>query len=337
MMKENSTILICDDDRDFHYAIKTILKGLYNTRSTYHADEALAVVKNHQIDLLILDIQMRTPLEGLDAIPKFREIDPELTILIASGLTDYRTVIKAIQLGATDYIVKGDESEGILLRISQAFEKKALIHQKKQQNFEAVTTQKQHLLLGNSLSTQKLRKTIDRMRQSSADIVITGETGTGKEVVARQFRGTLPDGTLAPFVAIDSSTIQASTAESILFGHEKGAFTGADKATQGLFEVAEGGIIYFDEIGNMPLEIQAKLLRVIQEREVSRLGSSKILPLRFRVICATNKDLEKMVGHGLFKDDLLQRLNVLPIHLSPLREKRRHSFVNRSFLKPTLL
>jgi two-component system nitrogen regulation response regulator NtrX len=134
-------------------------------------------------------------------------------------------------------------------------------------------------------------------------------------------RNTLPDGSLAPFIAVDSATIQSSTAESILFGHEKGAFTGAEKAVKGLFEEAHGGSVYFDEIGNMPLDIQAKLLRVLQEKEVVRMGSSKVIQLDFRVICATNRDLGKMVAENLFKEDLLQRLNVLPIEIPPLRER----------------
>src|SRR6185295_4562387 len=164
-----------------------------------------------------------------------------------------------------------------------------------------------------------LRKTIDKLAASNANVLITGETGTGKEVVARQLRRKLSDGSLAPFVSVDSATIQSSTAESLLFGHEKGAFTGAEKMTKGIFEEANGGVVYFDEIGNMPLDIQAKLLRVLQEKEISRLGSSKSIQLDFRVVCATNRDLDEMARAGQFKPDLLQRLNVLPVQLTPLR------------------
>lgn len=322
LMSRKPTILICDDDRDFHFAFKAIFRGKYEFRSTYNTEEAFAVVKNQQIDLLILDIQIRTPDEGLCAIPKFKEIDPDLDIIVSSGLTDYKTVLSAMKLGAINYLVKGANPDEITITIAQTLERRSLVQKTQQQNFEAVNTQKQHLLLGESAAIQILKKTIDRIRQSPANVVITGETGTGKEVVARQLRKAFPDGTLAPFVAIDSSTIQASTAESILFGHEKGAFTGAERTTQGLFEEANNGIIYFDEIGNMPLEIQAKLLRVIQEREISRMGSSRILSLNFRVVCATNKNLEEMVTKGEFKDDLLQRLNVLPIQLPPLRDRK---------------
>ena len=188
------------------------------------------------------------------------------------------------------------------------------------QNFEAALNQKRHVLIGESAQIRV--RIIEKMRQSRANVLITGETGTGKEVVARQLRQSLVDGSFAPFVAIDSATIQSSTAESILFGHEKGAFTGAEKATKGIFEEADGGTVYFDEIGNMPLDIQAKLLRVVQEREVTRLGATRSQQLEFRVISATNKNLEEMARTGHLKDDLLQRLNVLPIALPPLRERK---------------
>jgi len=172
-----------------------------------------------------------------------------------------------------------------------------------------------------SRGIQELRRLIEKFRESSANVVIFGETGCGKEVVARQLRGRSPDGSLAPFVSVDSATIQGSTAESVLFGHEKGAFTGAERLSKGVFEEADRGIVYFDEIANMPLDIQAKLLRVIQEKEITRLGSTKTIRLDFRVICATNRELEEMTGQGQFKEDLLQRLNVLPIRIPPLRER----------------
>ena len=156
---------------------------------------------------------------------------------------------------------------------------------------------------------------------SPAPVIIFGETGTGKEVIARNLRKNFEDGTLEPFVAVDSGTIQSSVAESMLFGYEKGAFTGAEKATRGFFEEADGGCIYFDEIANMPLEIQNKLLRVFQEKEVLRIGSSKPISLDFRVICATNQNLDSLAKQGKFKEDLLQRLNVLQIQIPPLRER----------------
>ncbi len=321
-MTERPQILICDDDKMFHLAIKYVLKEKYDCKSAYNTDEALKIVKNQSIAALLLDIEMRTPEEGIQFIPIIKEVDPDLAIVMVSGKTDFQSVKKSMQLGASDYIPKAFQADDLAHTIALVLERQKLVQIKEQQNFEVNTQQKANQLIGRSSQINALKKSIEKIKMSSANVIITGETGTGKEVIARSLRGNHSDGTLAPFVAIDSATIQSSTAESMLFGHEKGAFTGAEKQTKGIFEEAQGGIVYFDEIGNMPLEIQAKLLRVIQEKQISRLGSSKITNLDFRVICATNKNLDEMVKQGLFKDDLLQRLNVISIHASPLRERK---------------
>jgi two-component system response regulator AtoC len=315
-------ILICDDDSLYHMALKTALKGIYDCRSVYNTDEAIAVLKNHAIDILLLDVQMRSPEEGLEALPKIREIDPELSIVMISGSTEFETVREAMRRGAIDYIPKDFNPDDLIHTVEQALERKKLLNRHEQQNYEVASQQRKNILIGDSPAVRSMKKMIDKFKNSAANVLITGETGAGKEVVARSLRGTLPDGSLAPFVAIDSATIQSSIAESVLFGYEKGAFTGAERANKGVFEEANGGIVYFDELGNMPLEIQSKLLRVLQEKEVTRLGSTKTLQLDFRVICATNRDLELMVKQGLFKDDLFQRLNVLPISIPPLRERK---------------
>lgn len=314
-------LLICDDDTTFHLAVKQALKGKCEFRSAYNSDEAKVILSKNPIDIVLLDVEMRTPDEGLAALKVFRETDSDVAIVMSSGRSDFETVREAMRSGATDYIVKDSEPDSLWHVLKRALETQKLKQRSEQQNFEVSTHQRQHVLIGQSPKIQALRKIIEKVRQSPANVVIHGETGTGKEVVARQLRRTLPDGSLAPFIAVDSSTIQSATAESLLFGHEKGAFTGADKMTKGIFEEANGGIVYFDEIANMPLDIQAKLLRVIQEKEFVRLGSSKVIQSEFRVICATNRNLEEMVKKGEFKDDLLQRLNVLPIDLAPLRER----------------
>jgi DNA-binding NtrC family response regulator len=315
-------ILICDDDQVFHLAVKHSLKGRYEFRSAFNAAEAVTILKKQQFELLVLDIQMRTEDEGLKHIPVFREIDPDLSIVMSSSLKDFATVREAMRLGANDYVPKDFDPDELAITFQQVLEKRALLKRNAQQNFEAVTNQKHHVMIGECPEIVALRKTIERVRASNANVVITGETGTGKEVVARQLRGVNADGSLAPFVAVDSSTIQSTMAESMLFGHEKGAFTGAERSTAGIFEEANGGIVYFDEIVNMPLDIQAKLLRVLQEKEVTRLGSSRTLQLEFRVVCATNQDLDEMARNGKFKADLLQRLNVIPIQLPPLKARK---------------
>lgn len=320
-MKAAPQLLICDDDSIFHLTLKLSLKDRFNCKSAYHGDEAIAVIKNHPIDILLLDIHMRGATEGFDFIPKFRAINPNLTIIMVSSTASFHSAREAMRQGVADYMTKDFEAEDLMDTLNHALKQQYLLQKRLSQEFNADASDREHSFIGNSKPIQKLRKLIDKAKKGSANVIITGETGTGKEVLARQLRHTLPNKSLAPFIAIDSATIQHSTAESTLFGHEKGAFTGADQTKKGIFEEAHLGTVYFDEIANMPLSIQAKLLRVLQEKEVTRLGSAKTIKLEFRVICATNKNLEKLVELGDFKDDLLQRLNVIAIEAPPLRER----------------
>jgi DNA-binding NtrC family response regulator len=327
--KNPRKVLICDDDELFHFRIRTLLSdsnsGLnnqYEVLSCYNGDEALTLVSQQPIDILLLDNHIRFANEGLNTIPKLLKADPDLSIVMNSHTSDFQVVREAMRKGAVDYLVKDLNSNDELTHtLERVMEKRLFLQREEQSRFETLNSHKNYILIGDSKPMRNLRRMIERVRYSSANVLITGETGTGKELIARQLRGTEPNGSLIPFVAIDSSTIQCSTAESMLFGHERGSFTGAEKTTRGIFEEANGGIVYFDEISNMPLNIQVKLLRVLQEKEICRVGSSKAIPLNFRVICATNMDLEKQVKEGLFKFDLLQRLNVIPLEVAPLRER----------------
>jgi two-component system nitrogen regulation response regulator NtrX len=314
-------ILICDDDKNIHLAIKAVIGKEYDIKSAYNGDEAVVILKNNQIDIVLLDMEMRNQSEGLETIPRLMEIQSDLEIIFFSGQTGFEFVRKAMQLGATDYVPKDAGPDELKHVFAKAIELKQLKTQNKQTQFEVKKAHKSNVLIGKSPAIEKIKKQIERARLSPAPVIIFGETGTGKEVIARNLRKNFEDGTLEPFVAVDSGTIQSSVAESVLFGYEKGAFTGAEKTTRGFFEEADGGCVYFDELANMPLEIQNKLLRVIQEKEVLRIGSSKPISLEFRVICATNQDLDALAKQGKFKDDLLQRLNVLQIQIPPLRER----------------
>lgn len=316
------TVLICDDDSLIHMAMKQALKGKFQCKSAFNGEEALVILRSTKIDVILLDIQMRTDTEGLDYLPKLKEADPDVAIIMNSGLSDFATVRAAMKLGAFDYVPKDFSPDDLEHTILQALERKAIQTKSNQTQFEVSLNQKRHQMVGKSKSIESLRPLIEKFRKSQSNVLIHGETGSGKEVIARLLRKQLPGGDLEPFIPVDSSTIQDSTAESILFGHEKGAFTGADKLVKGVFEEANGGVVYFDEIANMPIGIQTKLLRVLQEKEISRLGSSKVIPLEFRVIAASNQNLEEMCKKGLFKDDLYQRLAVLPISVPPLRERK---------------
>ncbi len=324
-MLENIKILLCDDDPLFQIHLKKTLaekmKNQYDFLTANDSEEALSLFQYHSFDLLLLDINLREPREGLRAIPRFLEIDRDLVIVINSIMSDFQVVREALRLGAVDYIVKDIDSEDLLHTFTQALSKRKHLKHHQQLHLKAQSTHTNNILLGESPPIKKLHQMIHKVKNSRANVIITGETGTGKELVAKQLRRILPNDLLEPFIAINSSTIQDSMAESILFGHERGAFTGADRTVKGIFEQAHGGTLYFDEISTMPIGIQSKLLRVIQEKEITRLGSSKVIPIDFRLICATNKNLEKMSQQNTFKDDLLHRINVISLETPPLRDR----------------
>ena len=323
LIKKNTPkVLICDDDQTIHLALKSVLGKEFDFRSAYNGDEALAILKKQPVDLVLLDMEIRTGREGIELVPKILDLQSNVEIIFFSGKTGFEYVRDAMKLGVYDYLPKDSGAEEIRHSFEKALEHRQLKTKTLQSQMEVKRVFHSNPLIGKSAAIEKIRKQIERARLSPAPVVIYGETGTGKEVVARLLRKGIDTDSLEPFVSVDSSTIQSSVAESMLFGHEKGAFTGADKMSRGLFEEADNGSIYFDELGNMPLEIQNKLLRVIQEKEVLRIGSTKPLFVNFRVICATNRNLEEMVGQGQFKDDLYQRINVLQITIPPLRDRK---------------
>lgn len=315
-------ILVCDDDPLFRKTLALLLRDYGTVTSVQNTAEALELFRTKTFDLVLLDIQMRTPEEGLDALPKIRAIDADLSIIMLSGLRDFEVVRRAMKGGADDYLVKDFEPEEFKITVERALGRRQLEQTSQKRNSEVTRNSKRYRLVGESQNIHQLRKHIEKFRTSNANVLIQGETGTGKEIVAHLLRKADERGNLEPFVAIDSATLHAQTAESMLFGHEKGAFTGAEIARKGLFEEADGGAIFFDEIANMPLMIQAKLLRVLQEKEIMRMGSNRSIPLEFRVIAATNRSLDAMVTRGEFLPDLIQRLNILPLTLSPLRERK---------------
>jgi two-component system nitrogen regulation response regulator NtrX len=320
-LKNKPKILICDDNQTIHLAIKSTFSGDYELKSAFNSEEAIVILKKNQMDLVLLDMEIEHSRSGLELIPKILELQEDLKIIIFSGNQSFDAVKNALKLGAHDYILKDAGVDELKHALSKTLQFQQASRQNQQSQFELKKQHSSNMLIGDSAPIQKIKKQIEKAKNSPAPVIVFGETGTGKEVIARSLRKTLADGSLEPFIAVDSSTIQSSVAESVLFGYEKGAFTGAEKSTRGLFEEANGGTLYFDELGNMPIEIQNKLLRVVQEKEVLRMGSSKPISLDFRVICATNQNLEELTKQGKFKEDLYQRLCVLQIDAPPLRER----------------
>ena len=319
--KNKPKILVCDDNQTIHQAIKSTFNSEFDIKSAYTSEEALIILKKNHMDLVLLDMEIEHARSGLELIPKILELQDDTKIIIFSGQQSFEIVKKALQLGATDYILKDAAIDELKHVLNKTIQHQQTIRKNQQNQFELKKQHTSSPLIGDSPQIQKIKKQIEKAKSSPAPVIIFGETGTGKEVIARALRRTLSDQSLEPFIAVDSSTIQSSIAESMLFGYEKGAFTGAEKTTRGLFEEANGGTLYFDELANMPLDIQNKLLRVVQEKEVLRMGSTKPISLEFRVICATNQNLEELIKQGKFKEDLYQRLCVLQIDSSPLRER----------------
>lgn len=310
-------ILIVDDDPGVHLSTKSVLKQKYECASAYTCDEALALVRAKSWDLVLVDLNLDQGKEGLQLVSAFKEIDPDLDVVMVSSETELQNAVEAVKRGASSYVVKEEASRQLPVTVeivmSLRDSKKGIGH------LESVRKRAldRDPIVGSTPAMKKLLEDIAKVSRSTVNAIIHAETGCGKELVARHIGATSGK----PFISVDSATITGSMAESILFGHEKGAFTGANARTKGLFEEADGGTIYFDEIANMPLEIQAKLLRVLQEKEVVRLGSSRPIPLEFRVICATNRDLAALSAKGGFLPDLLQRLDVVTLMIAPLRER----------------
>lgn len=313
------TVLVCEDDPMCQHSLALMLGHGFRLEFTRDGERLLPLARELNPDVVLLDIGLRTAREGFSILPKLKALSPTLPVIIYSGSSDYESVVQAMRLGATDFIPKDTSPDKLRSQVEQA-----LAQRRRREAAQASGAQDDEVceFVGDSPCANELRALTARIRDFPGNVVITGESGVGKEIVARMLRRTRIDGTLEPFVAVDSSTIQGSTAESTLFGHERGAFTGADRARQGLFELAHGGTIYFDEIGNMPLDIQAKLLRAIQEQEIVRLGAHKPIKLQFRAICASNRDLEVLSREGTFRFDLYARLSVFPIHIEPLRQRR---------------
>ncbi len=282
----------------------------------------LDLVKTHKYDVILVDMSIERPKDGLEWIPILKEFQPEATLIALSGGTEFQTVRKAFHTGVTDYVSKDAAVIELPAIIDRIREQRALKKSAESAQREIRHQSSRFEIIGDSQALRNIQTQIEKFLHSPAPVLITGERGTGKELIARALRAKDHRGHLVPFVALDAATLQPSIAESLLFGYEKGAFTGADKDRAGLFESADGGILYIDEIGNLSLEVQNKLLRVLQEKEVLRLGATVPVSLQFRLISATNQDLEALVREGKFKADLLERINTLEIKNPPLRERK---------------
>lgn len=282
--------------------------------------EALEILQRESPDFILLDLMMPR-LAGLPFLKVLRhELHKTVPVIVCSANTHLQIAVEAMKSGATDYIEKPIEPELLRRRIKNILEKKILERQNRRLQ-EEITIKNHTRLLGNSPSMQKVQASAERLANSSSIVLITGESGTGKELVARSLHD-YSGRAREPFVVVDCAALHGSTLESELFGHEKGAFTGAETGKKGLLVSAGRGTIFLDEIGELPLEVQGKFLRVLQEKQVRPMGSANYQPVFARIIAATNRDLQTEVAHGKFREDLFYRLSIVQLPLPGLEERR---------------
>ena len=313
----NSTVLIVDDEKNILLTLNQALQlEGYKTELAAGGQLALDVVAARPVDAVLMDVKM-PDMDGLAALQKVQKLRPNLPVIMMSGHGTIETAVKATQLGARDFLEKPISRDRLLLALRNALTVSALV--------EELTTLKAEVgrfeMVGSSPAMQRVYALIQRAAPSEGRVLITGENGSGKELIARAIH-VHSRRKSGPFVKLNCAAVPHELIESELFGHEKGAFTGAVTARRGKFELANDGTLFLDEVGDMPPAMQAKVLRVLQEGELERVGGAETLKVDVRVLAATNRDLEKEIAAGRFREDLYFRLNVVQLHSPPLRERK---------------
>jgi two-component system, NtrC family, response regulator AtoC len=327
-------LLVVDDEQSIRRLCMTIGNTLgFACAEAESAEAALALLDREIPDLILTDLKLPT-LSGVELLRQIKTVLPRTEVAIMTGHGSIESAVDAMKLGAYDYIEKPFRVEKMRLLLQRMAEKVRLVTENAFLRERVSTEDNLDGIIGTSANIQDVLRMISRLKDTRTPVLISGESGTGKELVARaiHFRGTMAQ---TPFVAVDCGSLVPTLMESELFGYEKGAFTGATRSKAGLFQAANGGTIFLDEIGELPLEMQAKLLRVLQEKEVRPVGSNDHVSVDVRVIAATNRDLEAAYRDGTFRKDLYFRLNVVTVHLPALRDRRSdvpmlvHHFLDR--------
>jgi DNA-binding NtrC family response regulator len=319
-MKDKASILLIDDEESSRQALMLLLKGAYNITGAGNGHEARQRLAAEQYDIVITDLRL-PDCSGIDILKQIKQYSPATEVILITGHASAETAVSAMKEGASDYITKPLNMEELYIILAKAMEKRQLltenIYLKKQLQEKYGFAN----IIGNSSAMQNVFRLMQRIIKTDSTVLVMGESGTGKEIVAKAIHFNSPRQN-KPFVAVHCGAIPENLLESELFGHAKGAFTGAIKEKIGKFESANRGTIFLDEIGTMPLHLQIKLLRVLQEQEIERVGSNSTVKLDVRVIAATNLSLEQEVKNGRFREDLFYRLNVIPLIVPPLRERK---------------
>ena len=315
-----SKILIIEDEAAIRRVLTKIISEENDSYQVEEAEDGLAgmeLIKNNDYDLILCDIKM-PKMDGVEVLEKTQKIKPEIPMLMISGHGDLDTAVNTMRMGAFDYISKPPDLNRLLNAVRNALDKKSLVVENKQLKKKV---SKSYEMVGDSDAISHIKDIIEKVAATDARVLITGPNGTGKELVAHWLHEK-SERSRAPMIEVNCAAIPSELIESELFGHVKGSFTGANKDRAGKFEAANGGTIFLDEIGDMSLSAQAKVLRALQESKVSRVGSDKDIKVNVRVVAATNKDLKKEIAEGKFREDLYHRLAVILINVPALNERR---------------
>ena len=320
-MNAPGQLLIVDDELSVRDSLhKWFQEEGYEVGTAESANDALTRLAEHSWDVALVDIKMRGT-DGIELQRRMHEIDPRLMVIIMTGYASVETAVAALKNGAYDYVTKPLDPEEIAHLVKNALQHKRTEHENAVLRETVAEASRPGDIIGQSAAMRKVFEAIETVGPTDATVLITGESGSGKELVARAIHAASPR-RFHPLVAIHCGALTETLLESELFGHEKGAFTGAQYRKKGKFEVAEGGTVFLDEIGDISLKTQTDLLRVLQEREITRVGGNQVVKVDFRCIAATNKNLEQLIEEGKFRPDLFYRLNVFRVELPPLRERR---------------
>jgi two-component system response regulator AtoC len=322
------TLMVVDDEAGVRESVRMIFENDYNVLSAENGEEAIQLVLNETPEVILLDVKMPR-MDGMETLRRIKELGNGSKVVMITATKTIKNAVEAMKLGAEDYITKPFDVDEIRLIVRKALENIELLKEVRNLRSEVERSYNFDNIVGRTDSMKKIFRTIKQIADKKSTVAIYGESGTGKELIARaiHFNSCRRD---KPFVAVNIAAVPETLIENELFGHEKGAYTDARERTRGKFELAEGGTLFLDEIGELPMSAQVKLLRVLQEKEFTRLGSSVSEKIDVRFIVATNRDLEEALRQRQFREDLYYRINVVPIRIPPLRERKNdiHPLVN---------
>jgi DNA-binding NtrC family response regulator len=319
MPDRRKTILVVDDDEGMRDTLTAVLRRDYRVLRAGTGEAALQMMEKEDVDLMMLDVRL-PGINGFEVLKIVKENYPYVEVIVISVLKELDTAIEAMRYGAYHYVSKDFDVDGVRTLVANASERQDLSRSVMRLSAEVAEQNDREFVVGPSRATRDILELVNKVAKLSATVLILGESGTGKELLARLIHRE-SGAADAPFVAVNLAAIPKDLVESTLFGHEKGAFTGAIRQQLGKFELASGGTLFLDEIGDLRYELQAKLLRAIQEGEIERVGGTHPIKTNFRLIAATNIDLEKAVKDGTFREDLYYRLNVIPVRMPALRDR----------------